>query len=73
MSPWIADQIARQPLLLDELIDPPALRAHAGRRTLEAELDALLDAVDPEDLEQQMERLRQFAHGNIAAGRRRRT
>ena len=36
-----------------------------SRADLEAELDALLAPVDPEDLEQQMERLRQFAHGNM--------
>jgi [glutamine synthetase] adenylyltransferase / [glutamine synthetase]-adenylyl-L-tyrosine phosphorylase len=65
MSPWIADQIARQPLLLDELIDPRRLYEPLRRMELDAELDALLTSVDPEDLEQQMERLRQFAHGNM--------
>jgi glutamate-ammonia-ligase adenylyltransferase len=65
MSPWIADQIARQPLLLDELIDPRRLYEPLRRADLDAELDALLAPVEPEDLEQQMERLRQFAHGNM--------
>ncbi len=65
MSPWIAEQIARQPLLLDELIDPGRLYALRQRADLETELDALLAPIDPEDLEQQMERLRQFAHGNV--------
>ncbi|MGE5153184.1 MAG: bifunctional [glutamate--ammonia ligase]-adenylyl-L-tyrosine phosphorylase/[glutamate--ammonia-ligase] adenylyltransferase [Bdellovibrio bacteriovorus] len=65
MSPWIADQIARQPLLLDELIDPRRLFEPLRRAELAAELDALLAPVDAEDLEQQMERLRQFAHGNM--------
>lgn len=65
MSPWIADQIARQPLLLDELIDPRRLFEPLRRAELDAELDALLARVDAEDLEQQMERLRQFAHGNM--------
>ncbi len=65
MSPWVADQIARQPLLLDELIDPRRLFEPLRRAELDAELDALLEPVDPEDLEQQMERLRQFAHGNM--------
>jgi glutamate-ammonia-ligase adenylyltransferase len=65
MSPWIADQIARQPLLLDELIDPRRLFEPLRRAELDGELDALLSPVDPEDLEQQMERLRQFAHGNM--------
>ena len=65
MSPWISDQIARQPLLLDELIDPRRLYVPLRREDLEAELDVLLAPLDPEDLDQQMERLRQFAHGNM--------
>ena len=65
MSPWIADQIARQPLLLDELIDPRRLYEPLRRADLDAELDALLAPLGSEDLEQQMERLRQFAHGNM--------
>ncbi len=64
MSPWIGQQIVRQPLLLDELIDTRRLYSPLRRAELEAELDALLDPLDPEDLEQQMERLRQFAQGN---------
>ena len=65
MSPWIAEQIARQPLLLDELIDPRRLYAPQRRADLEGELNALLAPIDPEDLDQQMERLRQFTHGNM--------
>ncbi len=63
-SPWISQQIARHPLLLDELLDPRRLYAPLRRADLQEELRALLAAVDPEDLEQQMERLRQFAQGN---------
>ena len=65
MSPWIAEQIVRQPLLLDELIDPRRLYTPQRRHDLETELSALLAPIDPEDLDQQMERLRQFAHGNM--------
>jgi [glutamine synthetase] adenylyltransferase / [glutamine synthetase]-adenylyl-L-tyrosine phosphorylase len=65
MSPWVADQIARQPLLLDELIDPRRLYTPQRRADLEAELGVLLAPIDPDDLDQQMERLRQFAHGNM--------
>ena len=65
MSPWIADQICRRPLLLDELIDPRRTYTPRERGDLEGELDILLAPLDPDDLEQQMERLRQFAHGNI--------
>ena len=48
MSPWIGQQIVRQPLLLDELIDTRRLYSPLRRVELEAELDALqaeLDAV----------------------------
>ena len=65
MSPWFTDQIRRHPLLLDELIDPRRLYAPLRREELNAELDSLLLHVDPEDLEQQMERLHQFAQGNV--------
>ncbi len=65
MSPFIAEQIRRQPLLLDELLDPRRLFAPLRRADLEQELDFLLAPLDAADLEQQMERLRQFAQGNI--------
>jgi len=65
MSPWFTDRICRHPLLLDEMIDPRRLYAPLRRGDLEAELDALLLHVDADDLEQQMERLRQFAQGNM--------
>ena len=65
MSPWFTDQIRRHPLLLDELIDPRRLYAPLRREELESELDALLLHVDADDLEQQMERLHQFAQGNM--------
>lgn len=64
LSPWFADQIGRHPLLLDELLDPRRLYAPLRRESLEAELDALLVPVAADDLEQQMERLHQFAQGN---------
>jgi glutamate-ammonia-ligase adenylyltransferase len=65
MSPFVAEQLGRQPLLLDELLDPRRLFAPLRRADLEEELDLLLAPLDPEDLEQQMERLRQLAHGNV--------
>ncbi len=65
MSPWITDQVARHPLLLDELLDPRRLYAPLRREDLEGELNTLLAPIDAEDLEQQMERLRQFAQGNM--------
>ncbi|MEY6430902.1 bifunctional [glutamate--ammonia ligase]-adenylyl-L-tyrosine phosphorylase/[glutamate--ammonia-ligase] adenylyltransferase [Thioalkalicoccus limnaeus] len=65
MSGWVSDQIARYPLLLDELIDPQRLYAPLRRSDLEEQLGVLLARVGDQDLEQQMEYLRQFAHGNI--------
>ncbi len=65
ISPWITDRLSRHPLLLDELLDPRRLYAPLRHQELTAELDTLLGSVDPEDQEQQMERLRQFAQSNM--------
>lgn len=65
MSPWFTDRIVHHPLLLDELLDPRHLYAPLRRTDLEAELDSLLTPLADDDLEQQMERLHQFAQGNI--------
>ena len=65
MSPWFSDRIGRHPLLLDELLDPRRLYAPLRRADLEAELDSLIVPVAEDDLEQQMERLRQFSQGNL--------
>jgi glutamate-ammonia-ligase adenylyltransferase len=64
-SPWIAGLLSRYPLLLDELLDPRRLYSPLHRKELEAELDSLIESPDPDDLEHQMERLRQFAQSNI--------
>jgi glutamate-ammonia-ligase adenylyltransferase len=65
MSPWVTRQVAGHPLLLDELLDPRRLYAPLRRVDLGHELEALLEPLQPDDLEQQMERLRQFAQGNM--------
>jgi len=64
-SPWISDMLARQPLLLDELIDPRSLYAPLDRGALERELRTLLDALPADDVEQQMEALRHFKQSNV--------
>ena len=63
-SPWFAERTAKQPLLLDELLDPRRLYEPLRRADLEQELDVLLATVGDDDLEQRMERLRQFVQGN---------
>jgi glutamate-ammonia-ligase adenylyltransferase len=65
ISPWIANRLTQAPLLLDELLDPRSLYTPLRRDDLESQLDTLLGAVDPQDVEQQMERLRQFVQSNM--------
>ncbi|WP_428610384.1 bifunctional [glutamate--ammonia ligase]-adenylyl-L-tyrosine phosphorylase/[glutamate--ammonia-ligase] adenylyltransferase [Sedimenticola sp.] len=65
ISPWIALQVARHPLLLDEMLDPRRLYTPLKREGLEAELETALAAVEEDDLEQQMERMRQFTQSNM--------
>jgi len=57
-SAWIAEQITRYPLLLDELIDPRRLYEPLQPEDLEEALNAQLAHLD--DLEMQMDALRQF-------------
>ncbi|TKB51448.1 bifunctional [glutamate--ammonia ligase]-adenylyl-L-tyrosine phosphorylase/[glutamate--ammonia-ligase] adenylyltransferase [Ferrimonas sediminicola] len=59
-SPWIADQLAAYPILLDELIDPMQLYQVLPPDGYAASLREFLMRVPEEDLEQQMEALRQF-------------
>ena len=63
-SSWVVAQLIRQPLLLDELLDPRRLYSPLHDDALTDELQTLLASVDDQDLEQEMERLRQFAQGN---------
>lgn len=63
-SSWVVSQLIRQPLLLDELLDPRRLYSPLHGSDLRSELSTLLASVDTDDLEQEMERLRQFAQGN---------
>ncbi len=59
-SPWIAEQIARFPLLLDELLNEGRLFNPPLAPELAAELRERLTRIPEEDLEQQMEALRHF-------------
>ncbi|MHA6492284.1 bifunctional [glutamate--ammonia ligase]-adenylyl-L-tyrosine phosphorylase/[glutamate--ammonia-ligase] adenylyltransferase [Pseudomonas borbori] len=59
-SPWIAEQIARFPLLLDELLNEGRLFKPPLAPELAAELRERLMRIPEEDLEQQMEALRHF-------------
>ena len=59
-SPWIAEQITRFPLLLDELLNESRLFKPPLAPELAAELRERLTRIPEDDLEQQMEALRNF-------------
>lgn len=65
ISPWISAYLARHPLLLDELLDVRALYTPADKKVLAQDLSRRLSALDMDDLEQQMEVLRQFKHAQV--------
>ncbi|AOS95924.1 Glutamate-ammonia-ligase adenylyltransferase [Microbulbifer aggregans] len=62
-SPFIADQLARHPILLDELLDSRRLLAPSSAEDIADELRREMLRVDPDDLEAQMEALRHFKQG----------
>ncbi len=59
-SPMISEQLARYPILLDELIDPQHLYHPIDLGSYKSELSDFLARIPQEDMEQQMEALRQF-------------
>lgn len=63
-SSWIINRLRHQPLLLDELLDPRRLYSPLVHRDLVQELDRLL-APAGDDMELQMDRIRQFAQSNM--------
>ncbi|WP_279152116.1 bifunctional [glutamate--ammonia ligase]-adenylyl-L-tyrosine phosphorylase/[glutamate--ammonia-ligase] adenylyltransferase [Photobacterium iliopiscarium] len=59
-SPMVADQLALYPLLLDELLDPQHLYQPTQLTSYQDELREYLARIPEEDMEQQMEAIRQF-------------
>jgi len=59
-SPWIAQQLARHPVLLDELLNAGTLFTAPEKSVLQRDLQAQLLRVPMDDLEAQMEALRYF-------------
>ncbi|MBZ2190310.1 bifunctional [glutamate--ammonia ligase]-adenylyl-L-tyrosine phosphorylase/[glutamate--ammonia-ligase] adenylyltransferase [Alcanivorax sp. JB21] len=64
-SPWIAEQMTRHPVLLDELLDARTLYSPPQRSELDDELRQQLLRVAEDDLEQQMEVLRHFKQAHL--------
>lgn len=64
-SAWIAEQLARYPILLDELLDPTTLYAPPGREGLARQLTQQLARVPPGDGEEEMDALRLFKQAQV--------
>jgi len=64
-SPWIAAQLARHPVLLDELLTPETLYTPADKARLADELRQTLARLPGDDEEAQLEALRVFKHAQV--------
>ncbi len=64
-SAWIAEQITRYPLLLDELLDPRTLYDPLKPDELDNALQAQLVHLPTDDLDLQMDSLRQFKRAYV--------
>ncbi|MEJ2060260.1 MAG: bifunctional [glutamate--ammonia ligase]-adenylyl-L-tyrosine phosphorylase/[glutamate--ammonia-ligase] adenylyltransferase [Gammaproteobacteria bacterium] len=64
-SPWIARLLTQHPILLDELLDARSLYEPPSRDELVALLEDDLVQIDPDDLEQVMDRLRHFKQTQV--------
>jgi len=70
-SSWVAEHIAKYPILLDELIDPKLLHNPPELSSYSADLRQAMLRIPEDDQEAQMDRLRQFKHAQylrIATG-----
>ncbi|MGS2744789.1 bifunctional [glutamate--ammonia ligase]-adenylyl-L-tyrosine phosphorylase/[glutamate--ammonia-ligase] adenylyltransferase [Halomonas sp. LS-001] len=61
-SPWIAEHLARYPILLDELLTPESLYTPADKARLSDELRQTLNRIPEDDEEALLEALRVFKH-----------
>ena len=64
-STWLVDMVVRSPILLDELIDPRIFTEFPSQDSLHAELETMLSGIDPDDLDMQMDALRQFQQAAV--------
>lgn len=64
-SAYLAEEIARFPLLLDELLDPRLYTADITRDTMSADLDDRMRPTEPADSERRIEVLAQFQRATL--------
>ncbi|MCB1645156.1 MAG: bifunctional [glutamate--ammonia ligase]-adenylyl-L-tyrosine phosphorylase/[glutamate--ammonia-ligase] adenylyltransferase [Pseudomonadales bacterium] len=65
MSPWVSERLAEMPILLYELSDRRTHEAEFSKALLIRDLDDQLADVEDDDLETQMDVLRQFRNGAV--------
>ena len=65
VSPWIAEQMARNPVLLDELLDRASLYSALDKSRLQDELRQQVARLNLDDLEAQMDTLRYFKASHV--------
>ena len=65
VSSWFVQQLMAHPILLDELLDAGELYQAKDYQALSQELAYLLSSVEAGDLEQYMDRLRQFKNTQV--------
>ncbi|WP_415902581.1 bifunctional [glutamate--ammonia ligase]-adenylyl-L-tyrosine phosphorylase/[glutamate--ammonia-ligase] adenylyltransferase [Neptuniibacter sp. QD29_5] len=63
-SSWFSEKLAKQPILLDELIDPSSLYSPPDKAQLNSELRQQLLRIPEEDTEQLMDTLRYFKNAH---------
>ncbi|NNM52318.1 MAG: bifunctional [glutamate--ammonia ligase]-adenylyl-L-tyrosine phosphorylase/[glutamate--ammonia-ligase] adenylyltransferase, partial [Pseudomonadales bacterium] len=64
-SPWIAEELARYPVLLDELLSTPTLTNSPSLASYRDELQQMLLRLPEQDLESSMQVLRLFQKGRV--------
>ncbi len=64
-SSWVASLLSQHPILLDELLDPRALYDPLDKAGLQGVLEVQLAGLPPDDLEQQMDQLREFRQASV--------
>jgi len=65
VSPWVSSWICQHPLLLDELLYPASSYQPAAPEELASEFARHLNQTPPDDLEAQMDILREVRHGHV--------
>ena len=64
-SPWIAERLRLQPSLLDELLSLESPHHCPSQEILERELARRMQGIVPDDIEQEMEALREFKEAQM--------